>query len=160
MNIVWIAIAALGVSYLFKKSKILAILLISAFCIININRVLTVPINQSGYLQRKAVIDFINKDAKAHDFPCVAISYITSPGNDLGYRYFIYLDSLHANQPKSGSPVYTIVFPQSLVSRLDDSFGAIGLVLPNYKQYNELQVSQSCSGENQNLTDPMFGFTK
>jgi len=89
----------------------------------------------------------------------VSVSFITNPGYELGYRYIFYLNNLHVNQPSSGSPVYTIVFPHTKVDRIDKSFGALGLILPDYEKYTEKEVNESCSGSNENLTDPMFGFT-
>jgi len=74
--------------------------------------------------------------------------------------YFFYLNKMHVNQPESGSPVYTIVFPLSLVDKVDKRFGSLGLILPDYKHYNEEDVLESCRGENANLTDPMFGYTE
>ncbi|MEK7526137.1 MAG: glycosyltransferase family 39 protein, partial [Patescibacteria group bacterium] len=160
MNIIWIAIFSLFVSQVFKHRKNLAIVILLVFVFVNIKSYLQKGPNESGYLQRKALVDFITQDSKNRGYQCVAVSYITSPGNNLGYRMFFYLNKLHVNQPKSGSPVYTIVFPHSMVDRIDKSFGALGLVLPDYERYSEEQIKVSCSGENANLTDPMFGFTK
>lgn len=113
-----------------------------------------------GYVERKAIVKYINEDAEAHGYPCISISYITNPGYNLGYRYFFYLDNMHVNDPKSGSPVYTIVFPLSLVDKFDKRFGVLGLILPDYIKYNKKDVDKSCQGENANLTDPMFGYTE
>jgi hypothetical protein len=88
------------------------------------------------------------------------VSYITDTGYNLGYRYLFYLANLHVNPPSRMSPVYSIVFPQSRVNKLDKSFGAIGLIYPDYKRYNEKDVAKSCTGDDPNLTSDMFGFTK
>ena len=66
---------------------------------------------------------------------------------------------MHVNLPSSGSPVYTIVFPLKEIFPVDKTFGAIGLIYPDYTRYTKENVEYSCSGENSNLTDPMFGFT-
>jgi len=129
------------------------------FVAINIYRFLNIDINRSGYVYRKALVSFIEKDSKANGYPCISISYITKPGYELGYRYFFRMNKMHVNQPKSGAPVYTIVFPHNMVSRIDMSFGALGLILPDYEKYEKSDVVESCSGANSNLTDPMFGFT-
>jgi len=162
MNVIWIAIVASGLSFLLRKNiylKRLAISLLVLLAVLNFYGLFTKAINRSGYLERKALVGFIDQDSKIHDYPCVSVSYITSPGNDLGYRYLFWLKGMHVNQSISGSPVYTIVFPHSKVDRIDKSFGALGLVLPDYERYNKREVEISCSGENSNLTDPMFGFT-
>ena len=67
---------------------------------------------------------------------------------------------MHVNRPVSGSPVYSIVFPHSMVDKIDKSFGSLGLIYPDYSRYNENDVNQSCQGANSNLTDPMFGYTE
>lgn len=163
MNIVWIIILSVFVSEIIKGGKIsrrigygLTILFIGS----NVYGIFARPPNKSGYLERKAIVNFIDQDSKQHGYPCVSVSYITSPGNDLGYRYLFWLNKIHVNQPKSGSPVYTIVFPHSKVDRIDESFGALGLIFPNYNKYNQNEVKESCSGVNSNLTNPMFGYTE
>ena len=160
MNVVWLIIVSLAISLLFERSKYLGFLVLAFLVGINILAFVRHKTNDSGYVQRKAIVKFIAKDSRDHSYPCVSVSYITSPGNNLGYRYLFYLEKMHVNQPKSGSPVYTIVFPHSMVDRIDKSFGALGLVLPDYGRYNETQVKESCSGQDSNLTDPVFGFTK
>jgi 4-amino-4-deoxy-L-arabinose transferase-like glycosyltransferase len=162
MNVIWIAIASVGLFELWQSEewKHLALVMICVFIGINGVRFFTQPLNESGYIQRKAVVEFIKEDAMLHNYPCVSVSYITKPGYELGYRYFFYLAKVHVNQPKSGSPVYTIVFPHSMVDKIDKSFGALGLILPEYEKYSPESVTISCSGENANLTDPLFGFTQ
>lgn len=162
MNIIWIVIGALGFGYLLKRkeTKRLGVFLVALFVFLNIVQILERSSNRSGYLERKAIVAYIDADAKAHGYPCVSVSYITSVGSDLGYRYLFWLRQMHVNQPISGSPVYSIVFPLSKVSRVDKTFGALGLVLPDYERYTEKKVTVSCSGANSNLTDPMFGYTE
>ncbi len=157
MNIFWLIIAAVTMGRILPKFISAAVLCFLIFY--NLNMFLSSPINASGYLPKKALMEFIYTDAAAHDYPCVAFSYITNPGYQFGYRYFIYLKGLKTAPPSSGAPVYSVVFPHSLVDRIDKSFGAIGLVLPRYSRYDQEAVQVSCSGENSNLTDPMFGFT-
>lgn len=158
MNIIWVVGLSLMLAHLVKKKSRWVWGSIALFVLLNLYRLVTVPVNHSGYRERTAIIKEITADAKLHHYPCVAISYITSPGNDLGYRYLIYREGLHANQSKSGSPVYSIVFPLSKVDRIDKSFGALGLIYPDYARYTKEDIQRSCSGENANLTDPLFGF--
>jgi len=164
MNIIWIAIISLWLNYLLKKKNSFkrkaAVFLLVVFAGLNVYGLLIKSVNRSGYLERKAIVRFIKEDSEKRGYPCVSVSYITTPGNDFGYRYFYWLEKMHVNRPLSGSPVYTIVFPHSLVDRIDRSFGALGLVLPDYTRYNKVAVDRSCLGENQNLTDPMFGYTQ
>lgn len=156
INILWLIIA----SVFLASIPVVNVIILALFLYINLNYLLSSPINKIGYRQKKAIVDFIKQDAAAHNYPCVSVSYMTDEGQQFGYRYFFYLAGLHVNQPSSNSPVYTIVFPHRRANRLDKTFGALGLVLPNYSQYQDDSVKLSCSGQNANLTDPMFGFVK
>ena len=162
MNVVWIGILAITTSMFLEKHVLVFVgpVILGVFVFLNIWGFFHRPINLSGYNERKAITKFIFDDSKRMGYPCVSVSYITSPGYDLGYRYFFFLEGLHVNQPKSESPVYTIVFPLSKVDRVDKTFGVIGLILPDYARYTKEAVKESCSGENANLTDPMFGYTE
>ncbi len=162
MNLVWMVAAALAFNEIFKKAylKTIGVFLIFLFILINIGRLLSHHTAQNGYLERKAIVSEIKKDAKLRGFPCISISYITKPGYNLGYRYLFWLENLHVNNPDSGSPVYTIVYPlNEKIFPVDKTFGALGLIYPDYAKYTKDAVEKSCSGENSNLTDPMFGFT-
>ena len=56
---------------------------------------------------------------------------------------------------------FKIVFPlNERLYPVGKTFGAIGLIYPNYSSYTKEMVESSCLGANSNLTDPMFGFTK
>ena len=162
MAVIWIAVTALGIAYLFKRKDLKRwgkyILLL--FAVVNLYRFFTLDINRSGYLERKAAVAEIKRDAKEKGFPCVAVSYITKPGYELGYRYFFWLEEMHVNHPASNSPVYTIVFPLRKDIKEHKAFGAIGLIYPDYKRYTKEGIEESCSGENSNLTDSMFGYTE
>lgn len=162
MIVPWIFILSVFVSYLVEKRGLVALfvyLAVLLFITINFYKFFSIDLNRSGYLYKKALVSFIRKDSKSHSYPCISVSYITKPGYELGYRYLFVLENMHVNRPESGAPVYTIVFPHNMVSRIDMSFGALGLVLPDYDKYKKSDVLKSCSGANSNLTDPMFGFT-
>lgn len=161
LTIIWIAFLSLSLSLLIQSKKLKAIgaVLLTAFFVYSLYRFFSYPINKSGYLERKSVVSFIKQDAAAHSYPCISISYITSPGNQLGYRYFFWLENMHVNEPKSGAPVYTIVFPLSMVDKFDKSIGALGVILPDYKKYNDKTLKQSCDGSNANIDNTMFGYT-
>ena len=117
---------------------------------------------EEGGMMHLITLESIGGNADIYKgYPCVAVSYITKPGYNLGYRYLFVLENMHVNNPESLSPVYTIVFPlDDTLFPVHKTFGAIGLIYPDYSRYNKEDVQKSCSGENSNLTDPMFGFTK
>ncbi len=163
MNIVWILIFAAGVDVVMQnKNKIVktvGYLAIGLFVVVNVYSFTTRPVNADGYIERKAVIEYIKTDAAAHNYPCVSLSFITSPGNNLGYRYFTWELGLKTKPISTKVPVYSIVFPHSMVDRIDKSFGALGLVLPDYKRYNDNVIQKVCEGADFTTTEPMFGFT-
>jgi 4-amino-4-deoxy-L-arabinose transferase-like glycosyltransferase len=161
MGIFFMAIIVLGISHLVsnKKYKKLGLVLLAAFTVINLYRFFSLVVNRSGYVERKATVSEIKRDAAEKDFPCVSVSYITKPGYEFGYRYFYWQEDMHVNHPDSNSPVYTIVFPLRKDVEVDKVFGAIGLIYPDYSRYTKEEILESCSGENSNETDSMWGFT-
>lgn len=158
MNIFWIVIAAVSLAKIFPKlfTSVILCILISY----NMASFLSSPVNASGYIQRRSVIEFITADAAGRGYPCVSLSFITSPGSNLGYRYFAYLAGLRTVPVSDQVPVYTIVYPHSYVDGFDLSFGALALIFPDYSSYDQSRIQLACQGQNLNLTDPMFGFTK
>ena len=159
--VIWLLVLSLFF-YALLKTKIYVfcgVILIAIFSMINIYRFFKIPINRSGYLYRRAIVAEIKNNANIHRYPCVSISYITKPGYNLGYRYLFFLENMHVNTPKSGSPVYTIVYPLREDISVNVTNGSIGLIYPDYEQYNMDDVSKSCTGDNANTTEPMWGFT-
>ncbi|CAN5362518.1 hypothetical protein BH10PAT1_BH10PAT1_7750 [soil metagenome] len=162
MNIIFILLTAIGVKALIenKKTKSVGVILILGFVIINLYSFAVRPVNANGYIERKGIIEAIKDDAKMHNYPCVSLSFIVSPGNNLGYRYFTWELGLKTKHVSKEVPTYSIVFPLSGVDRFDKSFGALGLVLPDYKRYNDSTIQKACAGDDYTVTEPMFGFTK
>ncbi len=162
MNIVWIFIVSVVLSEI-KKSKLgnkIFYILMFLFIVTNLSFIFRYNTDKKGYLERMAIVEEIKSDSMKHKYPCVSVSYITSPGYNLGYRYLFYLLDMHVNNPISHSPVYTIVYPHSLVDKIDIAFGSLGLIYPDYDRYNVKGVEESCKGQNSNLTEPMFGYTQ
>ncbi|MCL5409661.1 MAG: hypothetical protein M1607_02255 [Patescibacteria group bacterium] len=159
--VIFIAVVSFWLAYFLNNSRTwtyLISLLLILLVIKNIYYFVTIDVYHKGYVERKAIAQFIAQDAKAKGYPCVAVNYITSPGENVGFRYFFWLDGLHVNQPWSGSPVYNIVIPAEYAQE-PVKFGHIGVIPPSeYKLPAEIQ--QSCSGQDSNLTDPMFGYTE
>jgi len=158
LTIVWISVVGFALGSLVKKRRLNVVILLSIFFVVNVYRVFTVKVNRSGYKERRAIISEIKKDANRNNYSCVSVSYITSPGNELGYRYLFWLEKMHVNDSIGGAPVYSIVFPHDRVDKIDKAFGALGLIYPEYVRYSEEGVENSCSGQNSNLTNPMFGY--
>lgn len=157
MTIVWI----LGAGWLLAKlPRAMSAIILTLFLYHNLDRLFAYQTNHAGYIERKAIVQYIKDDALKNNYPCVAISYITSPGNNFGYRYWFWYFKLKTMRPDSLAPVYTIVFPHSYVDRMDKTFGSLGLIFPDYSRYTKEGITKSCSISDQNLSESMFGFTK
>lgn len=157
---IWIFTITVGVSYLLsnKKLKMYGVGLLVFFSLVNAERFFSLELPKNGYLYRKAIVAEIKRDATERGYPCQAVSYITAPGYEFGYRYLFYLEEMHIRRPEAEIPVYTIVFPlNDKLFPTDKKFGHIGLINPDYSVYNMQDIMKSCSGENPNISDPMWG---
>jgi hypothetical protein len=159
--VVFIAVLALGLSNLLQKKKYrdFAKAFIILFSLVNIDRFISMPINKSGYVERNLILDEIKSDSVYHGYPCVSVSFITDLGYDRGYRYFMWLKDIKTKKISEKVPVYTIVFPLKDMYKTDKTFGALGLIDPDYGKYNVEKVRESCAGDDFNTHDPMIGFT-
>jgi len=163
LNILWITGASLVGVWVWKSGLVGKILLIGALVLFgyhNIDRSLNTNINKSGYVERKEIIEEIFNDAQKRDIPCISLSYMTDPGYELGYRYLVWRQGLKTAKISEHVPVYTIVFPHPRANKLDKTFGALGLIYPEYSKYNQKDIIKHCSNEDENITGSMFGFTK
>ncbi|OGE38080.1 hypothetical protein A3F00_04760 [Candidatus Daviesbacteria bacterium RIFCSPHIGHO2_12_FULL_37_11] len=165
VEVVFIGILSMLTYLVFKSSnagKYFILTLLSVILIKNFIFFITQDYYNKGYLERKGVVEFISKDSKEKGFSCIAVSYITTPGENVGFRYFFYLKNLHVNQPWSGSPVYSVVLPDELAAGDNEVlFGHIKVIPPNSNQIKSPEeIKRSCSGQNSNLTDPLFGYTE
>lgn len=162
-NVVYLAGISLTFHYLFKKFKKGKIIVLTILCLIflkNIFFLITENYYNKGYLEKKATVNFIVEDSKIKNFPCFSINYITSIGENVGFRYFFYLKNAHIAVPGRGSPVYSIVIPDEFaLKEVKTKFGHIGIIPPTKIQSKEL-MKDACSGANTNLTDPMFGYVE
>src|SRR5258708_4944176 len=74
MNIIYILIAAVSVMELIqnKKLKTLGCIAVTLFITLNLYSYFTKPVNANGYLQRKAILEYIKADSMQKGFPCVS----------------------------------------------------------------------------------------
>lgn len=162
IEIIFVAIIALTLSLAVKKKIGLYIVLIILGSLFtkNLYHFLTDYIYKKDYVERKAVVDFITSDAKLNGFPCIGISYITTPGENTGFRYFFYLKNQHLVHPSVEVPVYNIVIPDELsLGEVKQKFGHIGII-PPVKIPSKETIEKSCQIPNTNLTDSMFGYVE
>ncbi|MAG60022.1 hypothetical protein CMO96_04505 [Candidatus Woesebacteria bacterium] len=160
IEIITLAFASLVLYVLYKSSQLGKIITFAIIIIILVTNSLFLirdyrP-SDKGYAQKKKVVDFITEDARKNGFPCIGLSYMTHPGQDVGFRYFFWLKNMHVNKPNKDLPIYTITIPYG---PSQPRFGLIGVITPQNIPDQETMLT-ACSGENDNLTYPMFGFTK
>lgn len=143
----------------FKNAgKFITLLIIIFVFVYSVNDLLNQKVNDKGYLQKKSVAQFIKKDSSDKNFPCVSVTYITTPGENTGFKYLFWFSNLKLEEPKSGVANYTIVIPYNLSpGSVEKKFGIIGVIVPQ-SGYN-LEVASNCSGSDFNLSEPLWGYT-
>lgn len=163
IEIIFLSFVSLLLYYLFKSSnfgKVLILGLLSILAFKNIYSLIFDNPYHKGYLEKKAVVDYIINDTKSKNFPCFSINYITSFGENVGFRYFFFLKNVHIAVAGRGSPVYSIVIPDEYaLKEIEAKFGHIGVITPKEIPSKQL-MDEACSGQNTNLTDPMFGYVE
>lgn len=163
IEVIFLGLFSLLLYSLFTYSffaKLLCLGLLALIASKNAFFLITQDYYHKGYLEKKAVVDYIVNGAKIRNFPCFSINYITSPGENVGFRYFFFLKNAHIAVPGRGSPVYSIVIPDEYaLKEVKIKFGHIGVIPPTEIASKEI-TQEACSGQNTNLTDPMFGYVK
>lgn len=162
IDAILISTVAVILSKLYSKGrigKIITIILLISIAIKSYIYFNSNNLYHKGYIEKKSVIDFITSDAKSKNFPCIGISYITTLGEDVGFRYFFYLKNQHLVHPSLQVPVYNIVIPEELSKEVTKKFGHIGVIPPTNIPAKEV-IEKSCQTPNTNLTDSMFGYVQ
>ncbi len=162
IGVIFIVIASLLLYLIYKSSKIGKFIVLGLFAIIclkNAYFLITQDYYNKGYLERKELVDFIKKDSSEKGYPCVGISYITTLGENVGFRYFFYLNKMHLVHPSIDVPTYNIVIPLELSKETEKKFGHIGLILPTSVPSKE-KMEKSCQTPDTNLTDSVFGYVE
>ncbi len=163
INVILIAFVSLALGYLSQKNqliKIVVALLLITVAVKNAEYMMTVNLYHKGYLERKGLVEYIKQDSTSKGFPCFGVSYITAPGENVGFRYFFWLAKLHLVHPTINVPVYNIVIPDELSEKeVTQKFGHIGLIPPAHIPSQD-KIDQSCQTPDTNVTDSMFGYVQ
>lgn len=152
-----IGVAAFSLWEFSRISKIISLILVSIFVVntfININS----DFYNKGYLERKEILGYILQDMKKNNYPCISINYITAPGENVGFRYLLWLYHIKTIKADTGAPIYDIVIPDEYALN-DKKSGHIGLILPKKINTKE-QIEKSCRVDDYNITNSMFGYTQ
>lgn len=163
INFVFLIVISL-LSYLIynhsKVGKYLVILILGLIAIKNGYFMINQDYYNKGYLEKKALVEYISKDMKEKDYPCIGISYITSPGENTGFRYLFYIKNIHLIHPSLDVPVYNIFIPEEYSKdAAKQKFGHIAVTKPANNISKEA-IQKSCQTPNTNLTDSMFGYVE
>lgn len=161
IEIIFTALVSLFLYLLYKSSAIGKILTIGLLILIPLKNgyfMITQDYYNKGYLERKELVEYIVNDVKQKNFPCIGISYIAAPGENVGFRYLFYLNNVHLIHPSVDVPVYNIVIPDELSPEVAQKFGHIGLIPPTRVPSKEI-IQKSCQTPDTNSTDSMFGYT-
>lgn len=122
--------------------------------------VITQDTYHKGYVEKKSAVEYIINDAKFRNYPCFSLNYITSLGENVGFRYFLFLKNAHVGVAGKGSPVYNIVIPEEISAKeITVKFGHIGIISPKEIASPET-MQEACRGQNSNLSEPMFGYVE
>lgn len=163
LEVIFLTIGAFLIYAVFKSSllgRYFILLLLSFLAVRNVAFYLTDNPYHIGYVEKRGITQFIVSDLQKNDFPCVAINYITLPGENVGFRYLFYINNLKLAPPSNKVPVYSIVFPYEWSKKeVTAVFGHMG-VIPPAKIPPRKDLEYDCSGQNTNLTDPMFGYVE
>lgn len=164
VEIIFVSLIGLTFALLYKSGgrigKFFVFSVLGILFVKNLYSFLTADIYKKDYQERKGVVEFITNDAKQKGYPCIGISYITTPGENTGFRYFFYLKNQHLVHPSLEVPVYNIVIPDELsLKEVTKKFGHIGIIPPVNIPSKE-SIKLACQTPNTNLTDPLFGYVE
>ncbi len=160
LEIIFILLVSLLITLLIQYSKTaryLTIFILILVLLKNANFFINLTPYKVGYIYRKAAAGYITQDAKNKGYPCIGITYITAAGENVGFRYFFYLNNQHLVHPSYDVPVYNIVLPFHYSSEVKEKFGVIGVIPPTSIPTKET-IQKSCETPNTNLTDSLFGY--
>lgn len=160
---IFLIIIIFGLSYILRF-KIVGFISVSLFLSILLINNLKILIDIAdfanfGYKERQEVTRYIIEDSKKRGFPCVGISYITTPGNQFGFRYMFYINNLKITKPSPEVPVYNIVLPFDLSKKeINYKSGLIGVIVPKGNDYKN--IDEICSGKDLNISEPLWGYVE
>jgi len=96
LQTIFLTLVSLTLYFIYKSrvGKILVLVLLAIILFKNLSFYTTLDFYHKGYLEKKDIVKFIALDMKEKKFPCIGVSYITHPGENVGFRYLLYLENI------------------------------------------------------------------
>ncbi|MGB9637510.1 MAG: hypothetical protein ACPLY7_01795, partial [Microgenomates group bacterium] len=157
ITVVSLSLVAIFLNHFYSdyKEKAVVLMLLAIFFLFNLDQLHQKADLPDGYLAKKRMVEYISQDAIAKSYPCISVNYITSIGNNVGFRYLFWLKGIKIIQPGKGAPVYNIVMPAEISGKeIQVTFGNIGLILPKITSFGDKNVCD----DPKNQLPPLLGF--
>jgi hypothetical protein len=154
---VYLVVVAIFMANILDVKRV--VLIMGIYLIMNCIWLVTKTDEDQSYLYRRQVVEYVKKDAVAHNYPCIAVNFIADPGVGVGFRYLFWYYGLKTIKPGTeGVPVYNIPIPWQL-SRNEKvtSFGRFGVILPVSNNYS---IDKVACDKMENQLDPLLGYTE
>jgi hypothetical protein len=112
-------------------------------------------ISDSLYYRQK-VVEYIKHDMELKKYKCMGINFITTPGNNVGYRYLFWVKGVKQVKPIGEKfPIYNIINPWLITeSENDIRIGRFGVIKPK----SNLDYDWESCGKTEFEPDTMLGY--
>lgn len=139
-----------------KLDRRIVILLLLVFGISNFKTMINnFDVTDSLYYRRQ-VVEYIKQDMDKRGFECMAINFITTPGNNVGFRYLLWHEGVRqVKAAASYFPIYNISNPWLITEDENDKiFGRFGVIRPQDEGGYNFDKCQKPEYE----PDPLLGY--
>jgi hypothetical protein len=112
-------------------------------------------ISDSLYYRQK-VVEYIKKDMAINNYQCLAVNFITTPGNNVGYRYLLWVKGIKQVRPSDNKfPIYNIINPWLITEGENDiRIGRFGVIRPK----NNVNYDWESCNKTEFEPDTMLGY--
>ncbi len=110
-----------------------------------------------SYFYRKQLSDYVQKEIKANNYPCIAVNYIADPGVGVGFRYLFWYKGVKVIKASDKVPIYNIVIPWQVSEKeISTHFGRFGVINPK----KTIKVDPAICQDTKYNLDPLLGYTE
>ncbi|MGI5841554.1 MAG: ArnT family glycosyltransferase [Patescibacteria group bacterium] len=147
---------AMVLTRVIATKKIVGLILVTAYFVINLNWSLTRTDWGGSYYYRNKLMDYIKEDYTKKNYPCASVNYIADFGSGVGFRYLFWYKGIQLVKAFPGVPAYNIVVPWAKSGdEVDVVYGDFGVILPEEREY---AFDLDCHSKEMD-PDPLLGFT-